>query len=161
MSDLKVGDLDLEQQAKLDKELAWCIRKLYTKLEHAKKDDKKVNEIIMCINILKNPSELIIKKRQVMFKMHGDYRSKMKAEESKKSSSKDELEIKVKFMNDGSKEIKNSKYLKKSKAHDPECVDKKFHTLSLNEKSAKEIGENYFQMEAMKNSHFKFNFQVE
>lgn len=41
MSELKTDDLDMEQQAKLDKELAWCIRKLYTKLEHAKKDNKK------------------------------------------------------------------------------------------------------------------------
>lgn len=41
MSDLKSSDLDLEQQAKLDKELAWCIRKLHTKLEHVKKDNKK------------------------------------------------------------------------------------------------------------------------
>lgn len=43
MSELKTDDLDMEQQAKLDKELAWCIRKLYTKLEHAKKDNKKGN----------------------------------------------------------------------------------------------------------------------
>lgn len=41
MSDLKSSDLDLEQQAKLDKELAWCVRKLHTKLEHVKKDNKK------------------------------------------------------------------------------------------------------------------------
>ncbi|CAF0717617.1 unnamed protein product [Brachionus calyciflorus] len=160
MSELKPSDLDMEQQAKFDKELAWCIRKLYSKLEHEKKDnDKKINEIIKSINTLKNPSELLIKKRQVMFKMLGDYRAKMKAEESKKPLAKDEM--KVKFLNDEGQELKNSKYIKKShhKTDEPhKNVETNLKNLNLNDKKPEE---NYFKMESDKTTDFKFNFEVE
>lgn len=60
--------------------------------------------------------------------------------------------MKVKFSNGGKGETKNSKYIKKSKAHDFQCV---------NEKLKENSNQNYFKMEARKNSDFKFNFQVE
>lgn len=69
--------------------------------------------------------------------------------------------MKVKFTNDGKKETTNSKYIKKSKAHDLECVNKKMQILNLNEKLEENSNPNYFKMEAMKKPEFKFNFHIE
>jgi hypothetical protein len=38
------------------------------------------------LNTLKNPAGLLVKKRQVMFSLFGDYRAKMKQEEAKKNN---------------------------------------------------------------------------
>lgn len=45
----------------------------------------KANELIKNLHALKSPSTLMIKKRQVMFNVFGDYRTKMKQDESKKT----------------------------------------------------------------------------
>lgn len=69
--------------------------------------------------------------------------------------------MKVKFLNDEKEETKKFRYIKKSKAHVAECVDEKLKSLNLNENSAKKSDENYFKMETVKNSDFKFNFEIE
>lgn len=72
---------DSDTQAEL--ELCWCIQQLETNLNSGKLNEKQSSDCSKHINILKSNTQPIIKKRQLMRSLFGDYRAKMADEDRK------------------------------------------------------------------------------
>ncbi|XP_061725021.1 uncharacterized protein LOC133530973 isoform X1 [Cydia pomonella] len=64
-------------------ELCWCIQQLEKTLAENKGNERQLTEAWKVVNVLKNNSQPIIRKRQLMRTHFGDYRVKMAAEEKK------------------------------------------------------------------------------
>ncbi|XP_058462283.1 UPF0488 protein CG14286 [Malaya genurostris] len=77
----QAGPTEPDRQFEL--ELYWCIQQLENSLNtpHIRENNKKLEDITKLINILKSPSQPLIKKRQIMRTNLGDYRTKMAEEE--------------------------------------------------------------------------------
>ncbi|XP_044766551.1 UPF0488 protein CG14286 [Coccinella septempunctata] len=131
-----------EMEEKFESELLWCIQQLQSALKSGKLSKKQSDSTLKSLNVLMGNSS-IVKKRQTMRVLFGDYRAKMIDEEKKLS--KCHLKLTVEPM----QPHKNSKCLKK-------------HT-QLNDttecKLAKNIPEIIIygpQQETEPNSRFKF-----
>lgn len=72
-----------EADRQFELELYWCIQQLESSLNfpNVRENNKKLEETSKLINTLKNGSQPIIRKRQIMRTTFGDYRSKMASEE--------------------------------------------------------------------------------
>lgn len=72
---------EIDTQAEL--ELCWCIQQLETNLNSGKLNEKQLQDCLKHIKLLKSNTQPIIKKRQLMRTLFGDYRAKMAEEERK------------------------------------------------------------------------------
>lgn len=72
-----------ESDRQFELELYWCIQQLENSLNapHIRENNKKVEDTMKVINVLKSANQPLIKKRQIMRTTFGDYRSKMAEEE--------------------------------------------------------------------------------
>ncbi|XP_062381564.1 UPF0488 protein C8orf33 homolog [Sardina pilchardus] len=75
------SELTPEQQ--LNRELDWCIEQLELGLRTRKTTPKQTEESVRALKTLRSPKAPLIKKRQVMRAVAGDYRSKMEQEKDK------------------------------------------------------------------------------
>lgn len=73
----KGGDEQLRQ------EVDWCIEQLELGLKRQKSTQKQAEEVLRAVKILRSEKAALVKKRQIMRSMLGDYRKKME-EESRK-----------------------------------------------------------------------------
>ncbi|XP_073504305.1 UPF0488 protein C8orf33 homolog isoform X2 [Phyllobates terribilis] len=78
----------LKEEAKsgddeLRRELDWCVEQLESGLQHQKSTPKQVEEVVRAIKTLRSAKVPLVKKRQVMRVMFGDYRRKMEEERVK------------------------------------------------------------------------------
>ncbi|KAM4025411.1 UPF0488 protein C8orf33 homolog isoform 2-T2 [Anomaloglossus baeobatrachus] len=67
----------------LRRELDWCVEQLETGLQRQKSTPKQVDEAVRAIKTLRSAKVPLVKKRQVMRVMFGDYRHKMEEERVK------------------------------------------------------------------------------
>lgn len=74
-------ELTAEQQ--LNRELDWCIEQLELGLRTRKTTPKQTEEAVRALKTLRSPKAPLVKKRQVMRAVGGDYRSKMEQERDK------------------------------------------------------------------------------
>ncbi|XP_063370421.1 UPF0488 protein CG14286 [Cydia amplana] len=74
-------------------ELCWCIQQLEKTLAENKGNEKQLTEAWKVVNVLKNNSQPIIRKRQLMRTHFGDYRAKMAAEEKKLAKMTSKIKI--------------------------------------------------------------------
>ncbi|XP_053328130.1 UPF0488 protein C8orf33 homolog [Spea bombifrons] len=70
-------------EEELRRELDWCIEQLEIGLQRQKSTPKQVEEATRAIKTLRSEKAALVKKRQVMRAMFGDYRSKMEQEKQK------------------------------------------------------------------------------
>ncbi|XP_012694698.2 UPF0488 protein C8orf33 homolog isoform X1 [Clupea harengus] len=75
------SELTPEQQ--LNRELDWCIEQLELGLRTRKTTPKQTEEAVRALKTLRNPKAPLVKKRQLMRAVAGDYRSKMEQERDK------------------------------------------------------------------------------
>ncbi|KAH0954417.1 hypothetical protein HN011_009521 [Eciton burchellii] len=75
--------LDPEAEDRFELELCWCIQQLEVNLANDKSQKKQTQNIGKYIQSLKNNSVPLIKKRQIMNNILGDYRKKMIEDERK------------------------------------------------------------------------------
>ncbi|XP_076155133.1 UPF0488 protein C8orf33 homolog [Alosa pseudoharengus] len=75
------SELTPEQQ--LNRELDWCIEQLELGLRTQKTTPKQTEESVRALKTLRSPKAPLVKKRQVMRAVAGDYRSKMEQERDK------------------------------------------------------------------------------
>lgn len=75
------SELTPEQQ--LNRELDWCIEQLELGLRTRKTTPKQTEEAVRALKTLRSPKAPLVKKRQVMRAVAGDYRSKMEQERDK------------------------------------------------------------------------------
>ncbi|KAL9880211.1 UPF0488 protein CG14286-like isoform X2 [Glossina fuscipes] len=76
---------DADSDVQFELELYWCIQQLETALNGGKLSQKIAVDTVKNIKILKSSNVPLIRKRQIMKAMLGDYRAKMKEEEKKMS----------------------------------------------------------------------------
>ena len=69
-------------KTQLNAEVIWCIQHLESSLASGKLSEKKTKEFRTCYKLIKNPETPLPRLRQAMRKACGDYKAKMKAEES-------------------------------------------------------------------------------
>ncbi|XP_053551282.1 UPF0488 protein C8orf33 homolog isoform X2 [Bombina bombina] len=67
----------------LQRELDWCIEQLELGLQRQKSTPKQVDEALRAIKTLRSEKAALVKKRQIMRAMFGDYRRKMEEEKQK------------------------------------------------------------------------------
>lgn len=67
----------------LQRELDWCVEQLEIGLQRQKSTSKQVEEAMRAIKTLRSEKVALVKKRQVMRTMFGDYRQKMEEEKQK------------------------------------------------------------------------------
>ncbi|XP_077305339.1 UPF0488 protein C8orf33 homolog isoform X2 [Lithobates pipiens] len=67
----------------LQRELDWCVEQLEIGLQRQKSTSKQVEEAMRAIKTLRSEKVALVKKRQVMRVMFGDYRQKMEEERQK------------------------------------------------------------------------------
>ncbi|XP_063285060.1 UPF0488 protein C8orf33 homolog [Pelobates fuscus] len=67
----------------LSRELDWCVEQLEIGLQRQKSTPKQVEEALRAIKTLRSEKAALVKKRQVMRAMFGDYRRKMEEERQK------------------------------------------------------------------------------
>ncbi|KAM4698774.1 UPF0488 protein C8orf33 homolog [Rhinophrynus dorsalis] len=67
----------------LRRELDWCVEQLEIGLQRQKSTPKQVEEALRAIKTLRSEKAALVKKRQVMRAMFGDYRKKMEEEKQK------------------------------------------------------------------------------
>ncbi len=89
------------------------------------KNEKKLKELDKHFNALKNPTVILVKKRQIMFSVFGDYRSKIKKEEQSNQSATTVLKNSLKFVEapqssakSDNQEAPNSKLIKVARKRD-------------------------------------------
>ncbi|XP_040212557.1 UPF0488 protein C8orf33 homolog isoform X3 [Rana temporaria] len=75
--DGQLGDSDLQR------ELDWCVEQLKIGLQRKKSTSKQVEEAMRTMKTLRSEKVALVKKRQVMRTMFGDYRQKMEEERQK------------------------------------------------------------------------------
>uniref|UniRef100_A0A8C5R5P1 Uncharacterized protein n=1 Tax=Leptobrachium leishanense TaxID=445787 RepID=A0A8C5R5P1_9ANUR len=72
-----------EMRTELRREVDWCVEQLEKGLQKQKSTAKLVEEAMRAIKTLRSEKAVLVKKRQVMRAMFGDYRSKMEEEKRK------------------------------------------------------------------------------
>uniref|UniRef100_T1GFC1 Uncharacterized protein n=1 Tax=Megaselia scalaris TaxID=36166 RepID=T1GFC1_MEGSC len=72
-----------DAQAQFQLELYWCIQQLQNSLNNGKLNEKQIEDVHKNSRILKSSTAPLVKKRQLMKSLFGDYRAKMKDEEKK------------------------------------------------------------------------------
>nr|XP_033819561.1 uncharacterized protein LOC117369295 isoform X2 [Geotrypetes seraphini] len=72
-----------DEASQLRKEIDWCVEQLELGLQRQKSTPKQVDEALRAIKILKSEKAPLVKKRQVMRGLFGDYRKKMEEERQK------------------------------------------------------------------------------
>ncbi|XP_030069061.1 UPF0488 protein C8orf33 homolog [Microcaecilia unicolor] len=72
-----------DEASQLRREVDWCVEQLEFGLQRQKSTQKQVDEALRAIKILKSEKAPLVKKRQVMRGMFGDYRKKMEDERQK------------------------------------------------------------------------------
>ncbi|KAL3276181.1 hypothetical protein HHI36_020899 [Cryptolaemus montrouzieri] len=83
-----------EMAQQFESELCWCIQQIQSSLKSEKLNNKQADEHRKSLNTLMNNSTSIVKKRQVMRLLFGDYRAKMAEEEKKLSKAHGKVTIK-------------------------------------------------------------------
>lgn len=86
---------DISDDAKLHKELNWCIEQLRLGLMTQKSSSKQVQESIRLIKVLSSSSAPLVKKRQIMRQTFGDYRKKIAEEEKRWQKETERLQKKA------------------------------------------------------------------
>ncbi|XP_029433082.1 uncharacterized protein LOC115076106 [Rhinatrema bivittatum] len=74
---------DQDEASRLQREVDWCVEQLEFGLQRQKSTPKQVDEALKAIKILKSKKAALVKKRQIMRGMFGDYRKKMEEERQK------------------------------------------------------------------------------
>ena len=77
-----MSDSDSTDKTQLNAEVIWCIQHLESSLASGKLSEKKSKEFRTCYKLIKNPETPLPRLRQAMRNACGDYKAKMKAEES-------------------------------------------------------------------------------
>ncbi|XP_019395481.1 PREDICTED: UPF0488 protein C8orf33 homolog isoform X2 [Crocodylus porosus] len=72
-----------QSDEQLRRELDWCVEQLELGLKMQKSTPKQVDEALHAIRTLRSDKAVLVKKRQVMQAMFGDYRKKMEEERQK------------------------------------------------------------------------------
>ncbi|XP_078519073.1 UPF0488 protein C8orf33 homolog isoform X2 [Lissotriton helveticus] len=67
----------------LHREVDWCIEQLELGLKRQKSTQKQAEEVLRAVKILRSEKAALVKKRQIMRSMLGDYRKKMEEESGK------------------------------------------------------------------------------
>ena len=119
-----------------------------------KKKYFKVNDANKYLNILRGPNVSLVKKRQLMKSLFGDYRAKMKQEQTKTDSNRTSL---VKLTTDQSKLeklSKNSKFIRNSSRKDSNN-NIQIENLTLTDENKK------FIMKPQNQNVFKFDFNTD
>jgi hypothetical protein len=119
-----------------------------------KKKYFKVNDANKYLNILRGPNVSLVKKRQLMNSLFGDYRAKMKQEQTKTDSNRTSL---VKLTTDQSKLeklSKNSKFIRNSSRKDSNN-NIQIENLTLTDENKK------FIMKPQNQNVFKFDFNTD
>lgn len=62
-------------------ELCWCVQQLEITMQTGKLNQKQMLDAEKNLKVLKSPTQMVIKKRQLMRTLFGDYRTKMAEEE--------------------------------------------------------------------------------
>lgn len=139
-----------EAEDQFELELCWCIQHLEICLATGKLPDKQVHDLNKNINILKNNTAPLIKKRQIMRNTLGNYREKMALDEQKLGKTASS----VKFISPPSQ---NKKYIfvkKAAAASTKKMQDAKHIIPPLNST------ENTTDIDNVQ-PVFKFNFQIQ
>ncbi|CAN7985598.1 unnamed protein product, partial [Ixodes hexagonus] len=76
-------DEEEDVQERFERELCWCVEQLNITLSETDPNKKKYSEHQRALQTLQNPKAPMVKKRQVMSTTLGNYRDKMKQQESK------------------------------------------------------------------------------
>ncbi|XP_047465109.1 UPF0488 protein C8orf33 homolog [Mugil cephalus] len=76
-------DAELSAEEQLNRQLDWCIEQLELGLKSQKGTPKQKEEASRALKTLRSSKAPLVKKRQVMRAMSGDYRKKMEEEKSK------------------------------------------------------------------------------
>ncbi|NWU94482.1 CH033 protein, partial [Upupa epops] len=74
------NDTSQQSEDQLWKEVAWCVEQLELGLKTQKPTAKQAEEALRAIRTLRNDKAPLVKKRQLMRTMFGDYRKKMEEE---------------------------------------------------------------------------------
>ncbi|XP_066539987.1 UPF0488 protein C8orf33 homolog [Hoplias malabaricus] len=74
---------DMTPEQQLNRELDWCIEQLELGLRTQKSSTKQREEASRALKTLRSSKAPVVKKRQVMRAMYGDYRKKMEEEKNK------------------------------------------------------------------------------
>lgn len=75
--------LDSEAEDRLELELCWCIQQLEASLATGKLHEKQAHDLGKHLHSLKSSTAPLVKKRQIMRSVFGDYRAKMAKDEQK------------------------------------------------------------------------------
>lgn len=79
-----------EAASQFEVELCWCVQQLEITMQTTGKlNQKQMQDAEKNLKILKSPTQMLIKKRQLMRTLFGDYRSKMAEEEKTMYSGKE------------------------------------------------------------------------
>ncbi|KAM6896891.1 UPF0488 protein C8orf33 homolog [Xenentodon cancila] len=79
----KQGDEELSAEEQLNRQLDWCIEQLELGIKTQKGTSKQKEEASHALKTLRSSKAPLVKKRQVMRAMTGDYRKKMEEEKKK------------------------------------------------------------------------------
>lgn len=145
-----------DSESQFQVELYWCIHEIQNAINSGKLEKNKLDDAIKNCKILKSRTAQLVKKRQLMKSLFGDYRTKMKDEEKK--------------LGLGSKNIKftqtpftqNSSFVKKSAIVTSERNFKFNFSVDRTESDqvqSKTVDENCKIIQS--NEPFKFNFNVD
>ena len=77
-----MSETDSVDKTELNAEVLWCLQHLETSMASGKLSEKKSKELRTCYKLIKNHETPLPRLRQAMRKSCGDYKAKMKAEES-------------------------------------------------------------------------------
>ncbi|XP_030626152.1 UPF0488 protein C8orf33 homolog isoform X2 [Chanos chanos] len=75
--------VELTPEQQLGREIDWCIEQLELGLRTHKSTPKQKEEAVCALRSLRNPKAPLVKKRQLMRALSGDYRKKMEEEKEK------------------------------------------------------------------------------
>lgn len=151
-------DFDPEDaQTQFQIELYWCIQQLQNSLSIGKLNEKQIDEVHKNIRILKSSTAQLVKKRQLMKSLYGDYRAKMKDEEKKLGLGSKSVKFTQPATSNTSSFVKKSAILTSGK-------DFKFNfnteNLQQQENQPEDVPSKPCQI-VPSTETFKFNFQVE
>ncbi|XP_046387954.1 UPF0488 protein CG14286 [Ischnura elegans] len=154
-------------------ELLWCIQQLQSSISSRKMNPRAVEDSMKALNTLKSNKAPLIKKRQIMRTLFGDYRAKMAEEEKKLYKANSNLkfaapngENKSKFIKKSSALVSKPKQIDNSSAsmntdavHASEGIscDKVVSGEALEEKVTLKVERKAFSFKPSGNQ-FRFNF---
>ncbi|XP_014468263.1 PREDICTED: UPF0488 protein CG14286 [Dinoponera quadriceps] len=144
--------LNPEVEDQFELELCWCIQQLETSLANGKLQEKQMQDLNKHVRSLKSNTAPLIKKRQIMRNMLGDYKDKMAKDEMKLSKTVSS----VKFTNPAAVN-KKSVFIKKATRYNEQEHQEQTDDLRTQETlvSAKRI----INIDRTQ-TPFRFNFQT-